>query len=81
MGNTCRRDHEFSLAGTLLLISNCEPPIALQDKIEFVGVLVCVDALRLLRLETVQTHHNVLALPQVGFKKFLRLRSGVFAPV
>jgi hypothetical protein len=58
-----------------------EASASLQDKVELVCALVSVCRLSLTRLQTVQANHDMLALPQSGFVKLLRLRTGVLLPV
>ena len=73
MGDTGGRDYKLAGRSLLLNVSDGESTTPFQNKIELVRSLVGMDTLRLLRLEAIQTNRDVLALPQCGFVKLLRL--------
>jgi hypothetical protein len=64
-----------------LNIANGELSCAFQDKIKFVGAIMRVNLLCLTGLQTIQTNHHAVALPQSGLVELLFLRSCMTMPI
>jgi hypothetical protein len=79
--NTGWCHNEHIAVDSALFVADSEKTTALQYKIEFVGGGVRVNSLNLTGLKTIQSNHNVLALPKRGFIKLLRLGALEVVPI
>jgi len=79
--NACWSNDERSFSGDLMFITNGEPSVAAQNKINLVGLLVCVNWLHLLGFETIQADHYVSTLPESSFMKLLGVNALEVSPV
>lgn len=81
MRNARRCDYEGARCSFMLLVTNTKTAGSGKYEIEFVCALVGMHSLRLIRLQTIQTSHYVLALPESCFVKLFRVGAGVLKPI
>src|SRR5438128_9023320 len=81
MRNTGRRDYQHAGLRLTLFGADGKAAASFKHQIDLVRALMRVDALRLIRLKTVQPNTDVHALPERGLVKLLRVDPSAFAPI